>query len=182
VALWTLTIVSKELKQKVEKLAAELGSLDDPAKSIRPTVVVTRMVGPQASEAKWDNVVVRSDESQTVGGTGSGPSPTALFVASVGFGDNVLFARQAAANDVDFDSFESKVEARWDRKGLFEMDGTDASVQSILIETRISTNASPQKIVELLKLTHRRSPMITTLAKCIPIKRKLLVNEVEIAL
>ena len=180
-ALWTLTLVSKELKQGVERLSTELRSLDDPAKSIRPTVAVARMVGPQSSEARWDNLVVRSDESQSVGGAGSGPSPSALFVASVGFADNVLFARQAAMNNVDFDSLETKVEARWDRKGLFEMDGTDSSLQSLSIETRISTNASPQKVVELLKLTHRRSPMITTLAKCVPIKRRLFVNEKETA-
>ena len=177
-----MTLVSKELKQGVEKLADELGSQNDPAKSIRPTIAVAKMVGPQASEAKWDSLVVRSDESQAVGGAGSGPSPSALFVASVGFADNVLFARQAATYNVDFDSLETTVEARWDRKGLFEMDGTNSSIQSISIVTRITTNASPQKVAELLELTHKRSPMVATLAKCVPIKRRLFVNEKETAL
>ncbi len=135
------------------------------------------MVGPQASEARWDNdLVVRSDEGRSIGGGDSAPSPSAIFTASIGFAENVVFARNAAMQNVDFDSLETKVEASWDRKGLFLIDGKDPSIFMIMIETRINTNMPREKVVELVKLTHKTSPLTATLVKVATIHRKLLVN------
>jgi uncharacterized OsmC-like protein len=178
-----LTLITNELKQGVKKLHDELSSLEDLTKATRPTVAVAKMVGPQASEATWgdnNNLSVRSDEGTSIGGGNTGPSPSAIFTASIGFAENVLFARHAAMQNVDFDSLETKVEASWDRKGLFLLDGKDPSIFMINIETRIGTNAPSEKMVELLKLTHKTSPMTATLAKVATIHRKLLVNGNEV--
>jgi len=110
------------------------------------------------------------------------PPPSSLFVASIGFAENVIFARQAALKGVGFDSYETKIDGLWDRKGIFGIGDADPAITQLLIETRVETEATPQEIVELLKLTHRRSPMTATLAKAAKIERKLFVNGAEVTI
>ncbi len=112
-----MTLVSAELKEGVQKLFETWSSPG--AKTVGPTTAETRLVGPQTSEAKWPNFAAVSDEPKSVGGMDSAPPPSSLFVASIGFAENVIFARQAALKGVDFDSYETKVEGTWDRKGIF---------------------------------------------------------------
>ena len=150
------------------------------AKTVGPTTAATRLIGPQTSEAKLSEFTVVSDEPKSIGGMDSAPAPSSLFVASIGFAENAIFARQAALSGVDFDTFETKVDGTWDRKGIFGIADADPAITHLLIETRVETEATPQKIVELLKLTHRRSPMTATLAKAAKIERKLFVNGAQV--
>ena len=173
-----MTLVSAELKEGVQKLFETWSSPG--AKTFGPTSAVTRLIGPQTSEAQWPNFTVVSDEPKSVGGMDSAPPPSSLFVASIGFAENVIFARQAALKGVDFESYETRVDGMWDRRGIFGIEDVDPAITQLMIETRVETEATPQKIVELLKLTHRRSPMTATLAKVAKIERKLIVNGVEV--
>jgi uncharacterized OsmC-like protein len=173
-----MTLVSAELKEGVLKLFETWSSPG--ARTIGPTTAETRLTGPQTSEVRWPNFTVISDEPKSIGGMDSAPPPSSLFIASIGFAENVIFARQAALRGVDFESYETKVEGVWDRRGIFGIGDADPAITSLLIETRVGTAASPQDIVELLKLTHRRSPMTATVAKAAKIQRKLFVNGVEV--
>jgi uncharacterized OsmC-like protein len=173
-----MTLLSAELKEGVQKLFETWSSPG--AKTVGPTVAETKLIGPQTSEAKWPNFDVTSDEPKSVGGMDSAPPPSSLFVASIGFAENVIFARQAALRGVDFDSYATKVEGTWDRKGIFGIEDADPAITRLLIETRVGTTASPQEIIELLKLTHQRSPMTATVAKAAKIERKLFVNGIEV--
>ena len=172
-----MTLVSAELREGVQKLFETWSSSG--AKG-GPTTAVTRLIGPQTSEAKWPEFTVVSDEPKSIGGMDSAPAPSSLFIASIGFAENVIFARQAALNGVDFDAYETKVDGTWDRKGTFGIGDSDPAITHLLIETRIETKATSQKIAELLTLTHRRSPMTATLAKAAKIERKLFVNGAEV--
>ncbi|MDA4120869.1 MAG: OsmC family protein [Thaumarchaeota archaeon] len=172
-------MVSQELRDGVQKLVEKLSSLDDPANPPKPTTVVVTMTGPQTSEAKCDKFSVVSDEPTSVGGTDTAPPPSSIFVASIGFAENVIFARQAALQDIDFDALETKVEAQWDRRGMFGIRDADPSISNVMIETRIATGASPEKIAELVRLTHKRCPMTATVAKAATIRRRLFVNGLE---
>jgi uncharacterized OsmC-like protein len=173
-----MTLVSAELKEGVQKLFETWSSPG--AKTVGPTAAETRLIAPQTSEAKWPNFSVVSDEPKSVGGMDSAPPPSSLFVASIGFAENVIFARQAALKGVDFDSYETKVEGTWDRKGIFGIEDADPSITRILLETRVGTAAPPLEIVELLKLTHQRSPLTATVAKAAKIERRLFVNGNEV--
>jgi len=173
-----MTLVSNELKEAVQKLYADWSTPG--AKTVRPSTAETRMIGPQSSEASWPSFKVVSDEPKSVGGMDSAPPPSAIFVASIGFGENVIFARQAALRGIEFDSYETKVEGAWDRKGIFEIEGADPSITRLLIETRVTTGAPATTIVELLRLTHRRSPLTATVAKAAKIERRLYVNGAEV--
>jgi uncharacterized OsmC-like protein len=174
-----MTLLTSEFKEGIQKLFERLSSPDDPGATMGPTVATATMTGPQTSEARWPNFTVTSDEPKSVGGGDTAPPPSSIFVASIGFAENVVFARQAALQGLDFDSLETRVEAKWDRKGMFGIKDSDPSIYEVLIETRITTLASPEKVVELLKLTHKRCPMTATIAKAAAIRRRLLVNRIE---
>ena len=175
-----MTLVSNELKSGMKELYDKLSSAD-PSTTSNPTVVETRMVGAQTSEAEWPDYAVVSDEPKSVGGRGSAATPSGLFVASIGFADNVIFARQAAMKGMDFDSYETKVSAKWDRRGMFGIADADPAITDVVIETKVTTKAAPEQVAELLRLTHRRSPMAATVAKAASVQRKLFVNGTEVA-
>ncbi len=172
-----MSLVTDELKQGVKKLFQTWSSPG--AETVRPTVAETKLIGPQTSEARWPGFSVTSDEPKSVGGRDSAPPPSSLFVASIGFAENVIFARQAALQGVDFESYGTRVEGVWDRKGIFGIGDADPSITAIVIETRVSTNAPPTKVAELLRLTDQRCPMTATVAKAAKVQRRLFVNGVE---
>ncbi len=174
-----MTLVTAELKDGIQKLFERLSSPDDPGAAIGPTAATATMIGPQASEARWPNFTLTSDEPKSVGGGETALPPSSIFVASIGFAENVIFARQAVLRNLDFDSLETKVEAKWDRKGIFGIGNSDPSIYEVLIETRITTGASPEKVVEVLKLTNLRCPMTTTVAKAAVVRRNLFINGAE---
>ena len=173
-----MTLLSAELKEGVQKLFETWSSPG--AKTIGPTSATTKLIGPQTSEARWPDFTVISDEPKSVGGMDSAPPPSSLFIASIGFAENVIFARHAALRGVDFDSYETTVEGTWDRRGIFGIGDSDPAITKLSIETKVGTVASPQEIAELLRLTHRRSPMTATVAKAAKVERRLFVNGLQV--
>ncbi|MDA4119408.1 MAG: OsmC family protein [Thaumarchaeota archaeon] len=175
-----MTLVTSEFREGIQKLFERLSSPDDPGAAMGPTVATATMTGPQTSVARWPNFTVTSDEPKSGGGGDTAPSPSSIFVASIGFAENVIFARQAALQGVGFDSMETKVEVKWDRKGMFGIGDSDPSIYDVLIETRIVSDAPPERVVELLNLTGERCPMTRTIAKAAKIRRRLFVNGAEV--
>jgi uncharacterized OsmC-like protein len=74
---------------------------------------------------------------------------------------------------------QTKVEASWDRKGMFGIGDTDPSITDLFIETAIVAEAPAEKIAELLILTNERCPMTATVAKSSKVRRRLIVNGAE---
>ncbi len=142
----------------------------------------TKLVGPQTSVAEVDGFSVTSDEPEWLGGFHTGPTPSALFCASIGFAEDFIFARQAVLLGIDFEAYETRVEAHWDMKGSFGLDERRSAVSEFQIETKVTSQAPVGKIVELLKLTHVRCPMTATVAKAAKVSRRLWVNGTEVPL
>ena len=124
-----------------------------------------RLIKDQNSEAKVRTFTLVQDEPESVWGTGSGPTPTDYFIASVGFCENVIFARNASMANLTIDSLETTVTGTWDRRGLFEIDGVKPSFKTITVETKITTKDPVQKVVEVANQTHRRCPVHATLSR-----------------
>ncbi len=177
-----MTLISTELKSGVQEMISNLRTLTDPQQSLATTTARVRLIGPQSSEAKIKDFTVISDEPNSVDGKDTAPAPSAYFIASIGFAENVILARQAALANVDFDACEAIVTGHWNRKGLYEIDGEDPSFKDILIETRVTTNAPAEKVADLVRLTDRRNPVTATLNKAVKVTRKLFVNEAEVRL
>lgn len=82
-----------------------------------------RLIKDQNSEAKVRGFTLVQDEPESVWGTGKGPTPTDFFVTSIGFCENVIFARNASLANLSITSLETVVSGSWDRRGLFEIEG-----------------------------------------------------------
>jgi uncharacterized OsmC-like protein len=177
-----MTLVTRKLREGVKNLFEQLASTKDPDASLGKPKAVVKMVGPQTSVAVTAGFSVASDEPESLDGRMTAPYPSFLFTASIGFAENVIFARQAALYDIDFDAYETRVEGVWDMKGMFGQDGRSPVMTEFNIETRVTTGAPPKRIAELLWLTHERCPMTATIAKAAKINRKLFVNDTEVAL
>ena len=135
-----------------------------------------RLIKDQNSEAKVRTFTLVQDEPESVWGTGKGPTPTDYFIASVGFCENVIFARNASMANLTIDSLETTVTGTWDRRGLFEIDGVKPSFKTITVETKITTKDPVQKVVEVANQTHRRCPVHATLSRSTEMIFRLNVN------
>ncbi|HKT22910.1 MAG TPA: OsmC family protein [Nitrososphaerales archaeon] len=175
-----MTLVTPKLKGGVKDLFERLAAAKDPAASTGKTKAVVKAVGPQTCVAVTAGFSVASDEPEALDGRMTAPYPSFLFSASIGMAESTIFARQAALYDVDYDTYETTVEGLWDMKGMFGQDGHSPAFTSFNIETRVTTAAPPEKIAELLRLTHERCQMTATVSKGASIDRRLFVNGVEV--
>jgi uncharacterized OsmC-like protein len=170
-----LTIVSPELGKKFEELRH--GMISNKAADTSSTNrAEVRLIKDQNSEAKVRTFTLVQDEPESVWGTGKGPTPTDYFIASVGFCENVIFARNASMANLTIDSLETTVTGTWDRRGLFEIDGVKPSFKTITVETKITTKDPVQKVVEVANQTHRRCPVHATLRRATEMIFRLNVN------
>jgi uncharacterized OsmC-like protein len=170
-----MTILSPELGPKFEGLKQRFAQASR-TEDLATNRAEVRLVKDQNSEAKVRGFTVVQDEPESVGGTGKGPTPTDYFVTSIGFCENVIFARNASLAKLSVDSLETIVTGSWDRRGLFEIDGVSPFFKSITVETKVSTRDPVEKVVEVANQTHRRCPVHATLSRATEMIFKLVVN------
>jgi uncharacterized OsmC-like protein len=170
-----LTKVSPELGKKFEELRHGMIS-NKAADTLSTNRAEVRLIKDQNSEAKVRTFTLVQDEPESVWGTGKGPTPTDYFIASVGFCENVIFARNASMVNLTIDSLETTVTGTWDRRGLFDIDGVKPSFKTITVETKITTKDPVQKVVEVANQTHRRCPVHATLSRATEMIFRLNVN------
>jgi uncharacterized OsmC-like protein len=170
-----MALVSPELGRKFEELRRGMLS-NKGADTSSTNRAEVRLIKDQSSEAKVRTFTLVQDEPESVWGTGKGPTPTDYFIASVGFCENVIFARNAGMANLAIDSLETTVSGTWDRRGLFDIDGVKPSFKTITVETKITTKDPVQKVVEVANQTHRRCPVHATLSRCTEMVFRLNVN------
>ena len=170
-----MTLVSPGLGKKFEELrrGMESNKSADTSSTNRAEV---RLVKDQHSEARVRSFTLIQDEPESVWGTGKGPTPTDYFIASVGFCENVIFARNASIANLAIDSLETMVTGTWDRRGLFDIDGVAPNFKTVTVETKITTKDPVQKVVEVANQTHRRCPVHATLSRATEMIFRLNVN------
>jgi uncharacterized OsmC-like protein len=171
----TMTLISPELGQKFLGLRQRL-ALASTAEDLVSNTADVRLTRDQRSEAKVRGFTLIQDEPESAWGTGTGPTPTDYFIASVGFCENVIFARSASMEGLSVDSLETNVRGTWDRRGLFEIGSVAPSFKTITVETRVSTRDSVEKVVEVARQTHRRCPVHATLSRSTDLRFTLVVN------
>ena len=170
-----MTLVSPELGKKFEELRRGMES-NKSAETSTTNRAEVRLVKDQRSEARVRSFTLIQDEPESVWGTGKGPTPTDFFIASVGFCENVIFARNASIANLSIDSLETTVTGTWDRRGLFDIDGVRPNFKTITVDTKITTKDPIQKVVEVANQTHRRCPVHATLSRATEMIFRLNVN------
>jgi len=170
-----MTLVSPELGKKFEELRHGMLS-DKGADTSSTNRAEVRLIKDQYLEAKVRTFTLVQDEPESVWGTAKGPTPTDCFIASIGFCENVIFARNASKANLAVDSLETTVSGTWDRRGLFDIDGVGPSFKPITVETKITTKDPVQRVVEVANQTHRRCPVHATPSRCTEMIFRLKVN------
>ena len=175
-------LVGPNFKAMVEELRAKLVSSTDSARTLGTVRGDAKLLGQQYQEVKVRNFTIACDEPISSGGTDKGPTPLDFFVASIGFCENVMFTRNAALRGLEFDSLETSVRGHWDRRGQFEIGGMDPSFKDMIVETKVNTMAPVEKVVEVVRASHRTCPMRTTIGKAMNVSDRLFVNGQEVSL
>ena len=174
--------VNSSFKSIVEDLRAKVLAAKDTNQTLATVRADARLLGQQYQEVKVKEFVIASDEPIPSGGTDKGPTPLDFFAASIGFCENIMFTRHAALHGLEFDSLETSVRGHWDRKGQYEIDGRSPAFKDMTVETRVSTKAPIEKVVEVARIAHRTCPMHATIARAMPVTDKLFVNGKDIPL
>ena len=175
-----MQLVSPNFKTVVEDLRSKVVNVTDPKMVLGTARADAKLLGQQYQEVKIRDFTIACDEPVPSGGTDKGPTPLDFFVASVGFCENVMFTKNAALQGVEFDSLETSVHGHWDRRGQYEIAGSDPSFKDMTVETRVTSKASTEKIVEVARATHRTCPMRATIGKAMDVTDRLFVNGKEV--
>ncbi|HUK49998.1 MAG TPA: OsmC family protein [Terriglobales bacterium] len=175
-------LISNNFKSYAEKWLAGIREITDPAKGLGTVRADAKLVADQRQEVKIKEHTLVCDEPSSLGGSDQGPNPLEFFMSAVGFCENVTFARFAALRGLEFDSLETSVRGHWDRRGQGEWQGVEPVFKDFVVETRIMSNASHDKIREIARTTHMRCPMHASISKIAPVVDKLFVNGTEISL
>jgi len=177
-----MELISSSFKTIVEEMRASVASSTDPKQTLGTARVDVKLLGQQYQEAKAKSFTLACDEPVSAGGTDKGPTPLDFFVASIGFCENVMFTRHATLHGLQFESLETSVHGHWDRRGQYELQGTDPSFKDMTVQTKVTTNAPIEKVVEVTRITHRTCPMRVTIGKAMKVTDRLFVNGNEVPL
>jgi uncharacterized OsmC-like protein len=174
--------ISPELKPFAEQWLRDLKKISDPKLAIGTVGADASLIADQTSEVRHGDHHIISDEPKAVGGSDKGPSPLDYFMASIGFCENVTFARYATLYWLDFDSLETNVRGHWDRRGQADSSDAEPAFTDFIVETRLTSNDSIEKIKKVTMTAHTRCPMHSTITKAGKVVDKLFVNGTEIPL
>lgn len=177
-----MNLIGPDQKAAVEASIARLRAATGPSQYTAVNQAVVTLVENQHSDAVVRGFTVVQDEPKTAGGGMQGPTPTDLFVSSLGTCENVVFARYAALSDVPVESLETTVTGSWDLRGLYQIGGAWPAFQNIAVETRVKTRASPEKVAEVARQTHRGCPLYASLNQDTVLTFTLFVNGAKVAL
>lgn len=177
-----MELVSPSFKTMVEELREKVASAKDLGETLGTARAAAKLLGQQYQEVEIKDFMIASDEPVAVGGTNKAPTPLDYFVASIGFCENIMFTRHATLHDLQFDSLETSVHGHWDRRGQYEIEGTDPGFKDMTIETKVTTKAPIEKVVQVTRLAHKTCPMHATIGKAMKVTDKLYVNGEEVAL
>jgi uncharacterized OsmC-like protein len=174
--------ISSSLRPFAENWLKSLESIRDPKQAIGTVRADCMLIGDQSSEVKYSDNRLISDEPKAIGGTSLGPSPLDYFIASIGFCENVTFARYATLNELNLDSLETSVRGHWNRRGQADSSDIEPAFIDFVVETRVISTDSVEKIKMVAMTAHRRCPMHSTITKVGKVVDKLFVNGVEVPL
>ena len=174
--------ISSAFKIYAEQWLRSLKQIEDSKLAIGTVRADATLIGDQASEVNLGTQRLISDEPSVVGGSDMGPSPLDYFMAAIGFCENVTFARYATLNGLDFDSLQTSVRGRWDRRGQADVSDIEPAFKEFVVETRVTSTDSLEKIRKVAATTHKRCPMHATIEKVGKVQNKLFVNGTEVPL
>jgi uncharacterized OsmC-like protein len=174
--------ISREFKPFAESWLSGLKNITDPNRTLGTARADATIIGDQASEVRLGEHHLISDEPKPAGGTDLGPNPLDYFMSSVGFCENVTFARYATLYGLEFETLQTSVRGHWDRRGQGDFSDNSPCFLDFIVETRVTSEDPMDLIKHVVTTTHRRCPMHATIMKVGKVMDRLFVNGVEVPL
>ncbi|CAH0344548.1 OsmC family protein [Bacillus sp. CECT 9360] len=103
------------------------------------------------------------DEPPVMGGHDSGPDPLTTLLSALAGCENVVANLVAKEMNFDLQTIEFDIKGVLDRRGLMGDPSVKPYFEKVMIEAKVTTSESQERINELQKLTDSRCPVYTTL-------------------
>ena len=118
-----------------------------------------------------------ADESTKDGGNGEGPDPGVYGRAALGSCVAMGYAMWAAQLGVPVDSIEVDVEADYDARGIFGLDGTIApGWGAVRYKVRIESSAPEADVLRVIEHADALSPLLDDFARALSVSRELHIT------
>lgn len=105
------------------------------------------------------------DEPVVLLGNDKGANPVEYLLAGLSGCITTSLVVHAAARGIKIDSIESTLEGNIDLHGLLQLDDTNPGYQGINISFKIESDASDEKLQELIELAKKASPVANTVSR-----------------
>jgi uncharacterized OsmC-like protein len=123
-----------------------------------------------AGEVTARGFTFRTDWPHEVGGQDSGPTPGEVVLGALGGCVGMTYIMHAATQGIDVDELDITIEAGWDVRGLFELDGVPAGLSNVAVAISVRANASDEVLDRIGELTTRTSAVFNTVAHPVPME------------
>jgi uncharacterized OsmC-like protein len=169
------TQVNAELRNVIERTVKAL--------SLRPSVgqgtAVTRVrltdgVACSIEDGRWK---LTADLSEKGGGTASGPDPGVFGRAALGSCLAIGYAMWAARAGISLRSLEVEVQADYDARGQYGVDGVRAGYREIRYVVKVSSDAPEGEILRMLDEADAHSPYLDVFTHAQAVRREVRLEK-----
>ncbi len=142
--------------------------------------VETQVLHNFTNQGKAGDFLFISDERAEAGGEAKGPTPLEYFLSGLGFCEQVIFIRHCAALGVHVDSLETTVRGYFDRRGIYGVADVDPGFSEIVVEMRIRSSETKEKILDAISKVEKHCPAYNTLRKAAKVTHQVKLNDKDL--
>lgn len=167
-----------KLRTDHEQMVARL-STDDRFGLMRPQVTarLVRDVSVESRFVQYDReFTFLGDEAVDRGGHETGPSPMRYFLSGIGFCLLGWWAKGATMLDVDVASLEVTLRTFLDMRGEYGVSSVPANPQYLVLDVAVSSDAPPEKVLEVLDWGRDHCPLSVLVGKAIPVHERVVLD------
>lgn len=142
-------------------MATEVASSFDVTEPIvrRKQLVATNHAGMMTEIDFGEYGYFATDEPESHGGTGEGPSPLQTVLGALCGCESVTFNRTATEYGFTYEGIVFEAEFTIDIRGRLGVDGVRPHFQTIRVEATVTTSESEERLAEVVEETERRCPV-----------------------
>ena len=166
--------------ERLREITEERGKRMLQDSKLSEKIVEARLVSDYLKVAHARNFTIVSDEPVESGGKNLAPQPTEYFLAGVAFCELSIYARYAALLGVKVDSIDITIKGRlspevfWTRMRIGQK---IPQFRQIIIETKIRSPETPDRVKELVTEVEGRCPLYNSLINPLPVETVIYHND-----
>ncbi len=126
----------------------------------------------EVEEGPWKLTVDMSEKS---GGSDAGPNPGILGRGALGSCLAISYTMWAARLGVPIESLEVEIQADYDSRGMYGLDGVSAGYKGIRYLVRIESDAPESDILKMLDLADAHSPYRVVFSEAQELNREVRI-------